>query len=301
MFPIDRQDKKGMNSYTEDRISPAVVWTAAAVSLLIHVLLVAGFHTWIFVSPDPLSIDPPTRRVALRFVDSPDRIEPVEEVPPTDLISDRSSLAQDMVPDRAEEDVSPRAVGIAPTESVRKEPSGEPKPVEAPPREEVPERDLAEGVGAREDPAVPAERIAAAPGTESPILGRGPDSYYSPEEDSPEGRARILKQISYNMRSTEVGRYMARLAPRVTNLWHFNVRQSTFYVRSERTHVLFKIMPDGSVGKLLVNRHDGPDLEMRYGLNAIERAQPFEPLSEEILEYVEDDGLWLQFNFRYHW
>ncbi len=290
-----------MYSFSEDRISPAVIWAAAAASLLIHVLLVAGLQVWLFAPREPGFLEPPSRRVALRFVDSPERIEPVEEVPPTDLISDRSSLAQDMIPDRAEVDESPRAVGIAPTESVRKEPSGEPRPVEAPPREEVPERDLAEGVGVPEEPAEPVERIAAAPGTESPILGRGPDSYYSPEEDSPEGRARILKQISYNMRSTEVGRYMARLTPRVTNLWHFNVRQGTFFVRSERTHVLFKIMPDGSVGEMMVNRHDGPDLEMRYGLNAIEMAQPFEPLSQEILDYVEDDGLWLQFNFRYRW
>ena len=285
---------------TEERISPGLIWGAAAASLLVHALVIFGLRTFPIVSPGALLIEPPERRVALQFVDSPERIEPVEEVPPTDLVSDRSSRAQDMVPDRVEVDESPRAVGISRERSVRKEPGGEPKPVEPPRREAeaVPDRPV--GVGDREEQSLSRERSpSSSSSSESPIIARGEDTFYSPEEESPEGRARILKQISYNMRSTEVGQYLARLKPRVVNLWHFNVMQSTFYVRSGHTHILFKIMPDGSVRKVMVNKHDGPDLEMRYGLNAIEMAQPYEPLSEEILEYIKDDGLWLEFRFQY--
>ncbi len=288
-----------MISLTEDRISPALVWTAVAASLLIHVLVIFGLRRIPIISPGAILIEPPERRVALQFVDSPERIEPVEEVPPTDLVSDRSSLAQDMVPDGVDVDESPRAVGIAREQSVRKEPGGALRPVEPPRREAEPVPDRPAGAGSREDRMISRERSPAEPVSESPIIARGEDTFYSPEQDSPEGRARILKQISYNMLSTEVGKYLARLKPRVVNLWHFNVMQSTFYVRSGRTHVLFKIMPDGSVGKVMVNKHDGPDLEMRYGLKAIEMAQPYEPLSEEILDHIRDDGLWLEFRFQY--
>ncbi len=288
-----------MISLTEDRISPVLIWGAVAASILIHVLVIFGLRLIPIVSPGAILIEPPERRVMLQFVDSPERIEPVEEVPPTDLVSDRSSLAQDMVPDRVEVDESPRAVGIAREQSVRKEPGGAPRPVEPPRRETKPAPDRPAGVGGPEEQSPSRERSPAAAEGESPIIARGEDKFYSPEADSPEGRARILKQISYNMRSTEVGKYLGRLKPRVVNLWHFNVMQSTFYVRSGRTHVLFKIMPDGSVGKVMVNKHDGPDLEMRYGLNAIEMAQPYEPLSEEILDYIKDDGLWLEFRFQY--
>lgn len=235
----------------------------------------------------------------LKFVDSPDRIEPAEEIPPTNLISDRSSLAQDMIPDQVEVDESPRAVGDASEESVRKSPGGEPLTVAAPPRAESPVREGEEGVGAREKPAETDPRIAAPPGDKSPIVEYGEDEFYAPEEDSPEGRARILKQISYNMLSTEVGKYLSRLKPRVVNLWHLNIMRSTFHVRSDKTHVLFKINPDGTLGKVMVNKHDGPDLEMRYGLNAVETAAPYEPLSREILDHIKSDGLWLEFRFLY--
>jgi len=288
-----------MISLTEDRISPAPAAAAVAASLLIHALVILGLRLIPIMSPGEILVDMPKREVLLKFVDSPERIEPVDEVPPTDLVSDRSSLAQDMVPDGAEADDSPRGVGEAPVESIRKSPSGDPLTVSAPPRADSPAREGEEGVG---DPAVPAEadpRAAAPPGDKSPFAARGEDEFYSPEEDSPEGRARIMKQISYNMRSTEVGKYLARLKPRVVNLWHFNVMRNTFYVRSANTHVLFKINPDGTLGKVMVNKHDGPELEMRYGLNAIEMAQPYEPLNREILDHIQADGLWLEFRFLY--
>jgi len=288
-----------MISLTEDRISPGLAWGAVAASLLLHVLVIFGLRRIPIMSPGDLLIDVPRREVALKFVDSPERIEPVEEVPPSNLISDRSSLAQDMVPDRVEVDESPRAVGHAPEESVRKSPGGEPLTVAAPPRAQSPVREGEEGVGAREKPAEADPRMAAPPGDKSPIAAHGEDEFYSPEEDSPAGRARILKQISYNMRSTEVGKYLARLKPRVVNLWHLNIMRNTFYVRSDKTHVLFKINPDGTVDKVMVNKHDGPDLEMRYGLNAIEVAAPYEPLSEGILNHIKSDGLWLEFRFLY--
>jgi hypothetical protein len=34
-------------------------------------------------------------------------------------------------------------------------------------------------------------------------------------------------------------------------------------------------------------------------LSAIENAQPYEPLTREILDYIAEDGLWLEFNFLY--
>ncbi len=289
-----------MISLTEERISPGLVWGALAASLLLHLLVIFGLRRIPIISPGNLLVDVPRREVALKFVESPERIEPVERDPVTHRISDRSSLAQDMVPDQVEVDDSPRAVGPASMESVRKAPGGEPLTAAAPPRVESPVRDGEEGVGSRQVPRAADPRIAAPPGEKSPIADHGDDEYYAPEEDSPEGRARILKQISYNLRSTAVGKYLARLKPKVVNLWHFNVMRNTFYVRSTNTHVLFKINPDGTVGKLMVNQHDGPDLEMRYGLNAIEMAQPFEPLNEEILEHIQSDGLWLEFRFLYH-
>jgi hypothetical protein len=59
-------------------------------------------------------------------------------------------------------------------------------------------------------------------------------------------------------------------------------------------------MPDGHLENVVVNEHLGPDMEMRYSLNAVEYAQPYEPLNQEILDYIKDDGLWIEFHFRYH-
>jgi hypothetical protein len=75
--------------------------------------------------------------------------------------------------------------------------------------------------------------------------------------------------------------------------------RNTFFIRSKQTSILFKIMPDGSLGRIKLHRQDGPEFEMRYGLNAIENSAPFPPLTKEILDYIKDDGLWLEFNFIY--
>jgi hypothetical protein len=97
-----------------------------------------------------------------------------------------------------------------------------------------------------------------------------------------------------------VGKYLGRIYPRVVNLWHFNVMKNTFFPRSDRTSIFFKIMPDGNLGRIMLNQHQGPPVEITYSLNAIDYAQPFPPLTAEILDYINDDGLWLEFNFIYH-
>ncbi|MFH1038363.1 MAG: hypothetical protein V1789_06830 [PVC group bacterium] len=293
--------------WERDRISPALILWVVVLSLLFHAVIIIGLKKIPVVSPGVVVIEPPQRSVHLEFVDSPDRIEPVKEEPVTDLISDRSSRAQDVVPDHAEESESPRSVGTAKSKSIRKVPAGRSAAIEAPAApegqaalREKPAGETSEGEAGRRESEQSGARISGRPGKESPIQSQGEDAFYSPEEDSPDGRAMILKQIAYNTRSTEVGKYLARLKPRIVNLWHFNIMNNTFYVRSAGTHVLFKIMQDGTLGKVMVNKHDGPDVEMRYSLTAIEQAQPYEPLNEEIMEYIQDDGLWLEFHFLYH-
>lgn len=280
---------------------------AILISLLLHVIAIGGLSRIPVFSPGVIVIEPPERSVRLWFIESPERIEEVKEEPlDTDLISDRSSLAQDVIPDRTSKTEAPRSVGTVPERSIRKVPAGEPGEIEAPARDARPPADKDPATGetgiseaARREQAH-SGRISARAGDLSPIPFHGNDKYYSPEAESPEGRTRILKQIAYNARSTAVGEYMARMMPRVVNLWHFIVMTNIFEPRSTQTHILFKIMPDGSLGKLVVNEHDGPDLEMRYSLNAVEQSQPYEPLNDEIMEYIQDDGLWIEFHFRYH-
>ncbi len=280
---------------------------AILISLLLHVITIGGLNRIPVFSPGVIVIEPPEQSVRLWFIESPERIEEVKEEPlDTNLISDRSSLAQDVIPDRTSKTEAPRSVGTVPERSIRKVPAGEPGVIEAPARVAQQPADEDPAIGetgiseaARREQAR-SGRISARAGDLSPIPSHGNDKYYSPEAESPEGRTRILKQIAYNARSTAVGKYMARMKPRVVNLWQFNVMNNTFYVRSTQTHILFKIMPDGSLDKLVVNEHDGPDLEMRYSLYAVEQSQPFEPLNDEIMEYIKDDGLWIEFHFRYH-
>ena len=293
--------------WERDRISPALILGAVVLSLLFHMAVIVGFKKFPVFSPGAIVIEPPQRSVHLEFVDSPDRIEPVKEEPVTDLISDKSSRAQDVIPDHAKESESPRSAGTAKIKSIRKMPGGHPAAIEAPAApegraaaKEKPAGETSEEKTGSRESAKEGARISAQPGKESPIQSQGEDAFYSPEEDSLAGRAMILKQIAYNTRSTEIGKYLARLKPRVVNLWYFNIMNNTFYVRSTETSVLFKIMPDGTVGKIMVNKHEGPDVEMRYSLNAIEQAAPYEPLNKKIMDYIKDDGLWLEFHFLYH-
>lgn len=288
---------------------------ALILSIILHIIIIGGLNKIQPFSHDVVIIEPPQQSVHLEFVDSPERIKEVEQEPETNLISDRTSLAQDVIPDKTDLTDSPRSVGTVKEKSIRKVAKGEPGAIEMPaPKKNISQDDVgkksiidnkqgeektraAQSVLNKESP--PREK-GARPGDISPIPENGEDKFHAPEADSPEGKTWILKQVAYNARSNEVGKYLARLKPRVINLWQFNVMNNTFFVRSARTHILFKIMPDGSLENLVVNEHIGPEQEMSYSLNAIEYSQPFEPLSQEILDYIKDDGLWIEFHFRYH-
>ncbi|MDP8213784.1 MAG: hypothetical protein RAO92_10220 [Candidatus Euphemobacter frigidus] len=293
-------------TWNTGRFYPHLIGWAVVISLFLHVIIILSLKKIPIFSPGVILIPSYERSVHLKFVDSPQRIEEVGEEPETDLISDQTSRAQDVIPDKADRTDSPRSVGTIKEKSIRKMPAGRPGALEAPqqPKKEPDGKVTSSGetqvgkTGASKESEP--DRIAMRPGEESPISARGEDKFFSPEAESPEGKTWILKQVAYNTRSTAVGKYLARMKPRIVNLWHFNIMNNTFYVRSSETHILFEIMPDGAVGKLVVNEHDGPDIEMRYSLNAIEQAQPFEPLNQEILEYIRDNGLWLEFNFLYH-
>jgi len=279
---------------------------ALLVSLLFHIITIGGLSKIPLFSPGIIIIEPPEQSVHLEFVDSPDRIMEVDKEPVTNLISDRTSLAQDMIPDKTDLTDSPRSVGTVEERSIRKVATGEPGAIEAPAQKQKISDDNEKEIGdtqadkSGQSEESPARAISARAGDVSPIPGEGGDKFFAPEAESPEGKTWILKQVAYNARSTEVGKYLARMKPRVVNLWQFNVMNNTFFVRSTRTHILFKIMPDGHLENVVVNEHLGPDMEMRYSLNAVEYAQPYEPLNQEILDYIKDDGLWIEFHFRYH-
>jgi hypothetical protein len=285
----------------QERI-PALIGAAVAASLVLHLLLgLALKEIPLGRSPPP----PPEKMVRVEFVDSPRRVAPKQEDLPTNLISDQASAVQDVVPDRDQAGELPRAVGSASSKSVRKVPAGKSVPVSVPewdpalPEKKQPDAEGTTVRKVRRDNDNPLREPAPAPGDESPFHLRGMDAYLSPESDIPEGKAAILKQVAFNALSPEVARYLARMRPRITNLWHFAILANTFHVRSEKTSLLFKIMPDGKIGKVILNEHRGPEFEMYYAASAIENAQPYEPLNKEILNYIADDGLWLEFNFLY--
>lgn len=279
--------------------------------IVISLLISLAFHLGIFtllkkiplLSPGVLITTPPAESVRLEFIDSPERILPPEEEPrDTNLISDRASRAQDVIPDKTEATDRPRSVGAVEEKSIRKVPAGRPGGLEEPGREAPfpPAENLGVSMGeiARKEELERREESARAEG-ESPFQLQGRDRYLSPEAEDPDGKTNILKQVAYNAFSPAVGKYLARLKPRVKNRWDLTIMKNTFYVHSENTTVFFKIRPDGSLENIKAE-HAGPEMEMYYALNAIEKAQPFEPLTEEILEYIKDDGLWLEINFIYH-
>ncbi len=269
-------------------------------SLIFHLLLALGLKRVAFTPPGRVITEPPEKAVRLEFVDSPERIAPLEEEPKkTNLISNKSSRAQDMIPGRKKESQIPRAVGRGKEKSIRLRAAGAPETF----RETASSRRPAEEKTAG-GKIPPARRRNPARGQKENLpaqlyTGEGRDKFSSPEADHPEGKAALLKQVAYNVRSTAVGEYLTRIKPRVINLWHFNIMKNTFFIRSERTSILFKIMPDGRLGRIKLNKHQGPDIEMGYGLNAIENSAPFPPLTKEIRDYIKDDGLWLEFTFIY--
>jgi len=73
---------------------------ALLVSLLFHIITIGGLSKIPLFSPGIIIIEPPEQSVHLEFVDSPDRIMEVDKEPVTNLISDHTSLAQDMIPDK---------------------------------------------------------------------------------------------------------------------------------------------------------------------------------------------------------
>jgi len=277
---------------------------ALGLSLLIHATLAAFWGHEFRLSRRPVR-PAPAPSVEVEFVDSPERVAPVrDDDEPGHLLSDRESRAQDTIPDRPEETDQPRMAGTAEIKSIRKVPRGA-----APPQ---PERNG--GEQGRDEEVEPEEGVLTAQAgsretdrSTAPSLAEdglplpldGADEFLSPEAYSPEGKALILKQAAYNTRSDAVGRYLARIKPRIANFWTLVVMNSAFYIRTRHTSILFKIMPDGSLGEIMVNEHDGPAWEVRYALRAVQGAAPFEPLDREILDFIRDDGLWIEFGFTY--
>jgi len=269
-------------------------------SLLFHFLLALGLKR-VALTPPAIPIAPlPEKGVRLEFVDSPERIAPLKEEPKkTNLISNKSSRAQDMIPGHQKDSPLPRAVGVREEKSIRLRAAGAPESLREAASSRRPAKEKT--AGGKIPPALEkrSSRGHAGDILTHPYPGEGRDKFSSPEADHPEGSASILKQVAYNVRSTAVGKYLARIKPRVVNLWQFNIMKNTFFIRSERTSVLFKIMPDGRLGRIKLNKHTGPEIEMGYGLNAIENSAPFPPLTKEIRNYIKDDGLWLEFTFIY--
>jgi len=278
-------------------------WAAAlAASIIFHITALYCFnrYDWFEITlENNLSPGP----VTLEFVDSPDRIARLDTaVEETNLISNQDSRAQDVIPDHPEDEKDPRSEGSTRIRSIRKVPkSSQSSQSRGGTRGEDEKVSQDEGsiisqVGGEESSRTDSPSIEAG---KLPLELSGADEFLSPEADNPGGKARILKQVAYNTRSTEVGRYLSRLKPRVSNLWMLVVMNNTYYVRSKNTSILFKINPDGFLDQVMMNEHNGPAWEVRYALKAIVQAAPYEPLSREILDHIQDDGLWLEFNFNY--
>lgn len=269
-------------------------------SFILHLLLAVGLKRTTFITPGRVITLPPEKGVRLEFVDSPERITPLkEEAEVSNLISDKSSRAQDMIPGRKEDSGLPRAVGVGKEKSIRLRTAGAPETFRetASPRRQT--REITAGGEIPRPREIDSSRARGENLLAHPYPGEGRDKFSSPEADHPEGGADILKQVAYNVRSTAVGKYLALIKPRVDNLWKINMMKYTYFIRSERTSILFQIMPEGRLGRIKLNKHQGPEFEMRYGLNAIENSAPFPPLTKEIRDYIKDDGLWLEFTFIY--
>lgn len=277
---------------------------ALGLSLLLHATLAALWgHEFRFFRNAART--PPSPSVEVEFIDSPERVAPAEEDDERKyLLSDRETRAQDAIPDHPEEADQPRMDGTAEIKSIRKVPRGAAEPRTEQPEgergkdEEVRQEEgpLTAQAGSRERDRSTAPSLS---GNGLPLPLDGPDEFLSPEAYSPEGKALILKQAAYNTRSDAVGRYLARVKPRIANFWTLVVMNNAFYIRARRTSILFKIMPDGALGEIMVNEHDGPAWEVRYALRAVQGAAPFEPLDREILDYIREDGLWIEFEFIY--
>ena len=289
----------------EERQVGTILFAAAAASLLLHggvffILKDIPIMTGVKIKPETA---PPSLR--LEFVDSPARLEkPKEEPLDTNLISDRVGRAQDVIPDDTDLTDSPRSVGSVPDKSIRKVPSGGEEDASEEAILARQESLAGRGTGIRKE-TVSAEqagkqeekRVDSGKG----VIDRGgADKFLSPEAEDPAGKTRILKQVAYNTRSPAVGKYLARLKPRIVNLWHFKIINHLSHPRSRQTSVLFKIKPDGNLEKVTLNEHLGPPPEMILGLEAVAEAGPFPPLPIEVLEHIRDDGLWLEFTFKYY-
>lgn len=99
---------------------------ALLVSLLFHIITIGGLSKVSLFPPGIVIIEPPEQSVHLEFVNSPDRIMEIDQEPVTNIISDRTSLAQDMIPDKTDLTESPRSVGRVEERSIRKVATGNP-------------------------------------------------------------------------------------------------------------------------------------------------------------------------------
>ena len=286
-----------------DRNLSRLLLAAAAASLFLHCGLLFLLRDIPIMGTVERSIRESKPSLRLQFVDSPARVETPEKEPEdTRLVSDKASLAQDVIPDRTDRTDSPRSVGEARVKSLRKVPAAGPRPEREEPtggqNQTLEARDTGRG-GDRHSRKIRQQAEKIITGDTGIFNLSGVDRYLSAEADDPEGKTRILKQVAYNTRSPAVAKYFGRIMPRIRILWDFKTYYNTLYISSEYTSVLCKVMPDGRIGELILNDHQGPPIDSLLGLEAVAEAAPFEPLPIDVLEYIRDDGLWLEFNFLY--
>jgi outer membrane biosynthesis protein TonB len=282
------------------------------VSLALHVLVIggSGLGGWHGTRPIPVVPEPPA--IEFEFVDSPN--EEMEQLEDTSRVSERDSVAHDLVP--SEESVLPEpAQNVTeeePVRSIENQLAEETKP-EA---EVLPEKEAQKEVQKEEPRPQPEElHMASITMTQADVFQEAEKEPAPEEQPVPSVQGDIIQRaisapdagvdrqgaVSYNARSHDMGAYISVLKRKIWLQWfpqvEFNYRP---VVAKGKTVVGFKVLADGGIADVEVVSHDGNEYLEVIAFNAVLKAAPFEALPGDFESIDGEDVLDVLFTFYYY-
>ncbi len=313
---------------------------ACVISLLIHSggFAFYNYHeifTQSLKTPSPQPLESKTeipKEITLEFIPAPDKIIEKKPTVPTNIVSEKSTTAQNSI---SKPELSKGAAyqhGILEHIALERISSPAIKPQKPSPeqknlfqesnpllKELSPSQE--EGITTKKGNLLkeknqqkkkieedllkqPQYEMFSKPQKPVPPIPRKVEELPTPAKKNLTSISEILGETSYNAGSNAAARYFAKEFKKISSVWRLELYTSGEFAHRvnlnlKKTVVVFQIMPDGHFEDLQVIEHEGDSLGIRYPVNAIEKTAPFTPLPKDVLSYIRTQGLWVRIEFNY--